>query len=97
MCTGLERSTLNSFNVMLLSPVAFSLFYARILCSFFLHTKTKIEEASDEKDRLLLKKMEEGDTKTHAQEKAVALSKGQEDCKEEFSQSAALMQVKVLQ
>lgn len=52
-----------------------------------------MENASDEKDRLVLKKMEEGDSKTHAQEKAVALGKGQEDCKEEFSQSVALVQV----
>lgn len=52
-----------------------------------------MEKASDEKDRLMLKKMEEGDRKTDAQEKTVALAKGQEDCKEEFSQSAALVQV----
>lgn len=37
--------------------------------------------------------MEQGDIKTYAQEKAMALAKGQEDCKEEFLQSAAQVQV----
>lgn len=41
----------------------------------------------------MLKKMEEGETKTHVQEKAMALAKGQEDRKQEFSLSAALVQV----
>lgn len=61
------------------------------MCSFLLHIKTKTEKANDEKDRLLLKKMEESDTKAHAQRKVFDLMKGQEECKEEFS--TALVQV----
>lgn len=61
------------------------------LCSSLLHIKTKTEKANDEKDRLLLKKMEESDTKAHAQQKVFLLMKGQEECKEEFS--TALVQV----
>lgn len=80
---------MSPFNVMLLSPVT-CIFY---LCPFLLYIKTQTEKASDEKDRLVLKKMEEGDTETHAQENAMALVKGQEDCKEEFLKSAALVQV----
>lgn len=63
------------------------------LCSYLLNVKAEMEKASDEKDRLMLKKMEESDAKTRAQEKAMALAKSQEDCKEKFSHSVALVQV----
>ncbi|XP_075886656.1 N-myc-interactor [Nelusetta ayraudi] len=57
--------------------------------------KTKTEKANDEKDRLLLKKMEESDTKAVAQQKVFDLMKGQDECKEEFS--TALVQNEILQ
>lgn len=64
---------------------------SHLLCSFLLRIETKTEKANDEKDRLLLKKMEESDTKAVAQQKVFDLMKGQDECKEEFS--TALVQV----
>lgn len=65
--------------------------------SFRHYVKTNAERADDIKDRLILKKMEEDDAKTKAQQEMMTYVKMQEKCKEEFSQSMNAVQVQSLQ
>lgn len=65
--------------------------------SFRHYVKTNVERADDMKDRLILKKMEEDDAKTKAQQQMMTYVKVQEKRKEEFSQSINAVQVRSLQ
>ncbi|XP_041858451.1 N-myc-interactor isoform X2 [Melanotaenia boesemani] len=59
--------------------------------------KDKVEKAGDMKTGLMLKKLEEADNKSKAQQEMMACVKKQEDCQREFTQSLNSVQDEILQ
>ncbi|MEQ2179292.1 hypothetical protein GOODEAATRI_023272 [Goodea atripinnis] len=54
--------------------------------------KAKVEKADDNKARMLLEKLEEGEAKANAQQEMMAYVKKQELCQKEFSQQLDIVQ-----